>query len=69
MHENQFMNEVGFDPFINKPEEQGFSLEGVRVESVSSFELTYDSKLTFGLKYETLLGAMEYIRENSWITG
>ena len=39
------------------------------MESVSEFELTYDSKLTFGVKYEALLGAMEYIRENSWITG
>ena len=35
MQEDQFMNEVGFDPFISKPECQGLSLEGVRVESVS----------------------------------
>ena len=37
------------------------------MESVEQFELTYDSKVSFNLRYEALLGAMEYIRENYWV--
>jgi hypothetical protein len=40
----------------------------VKVESVEQFELIYDNKVTYNIKYEALLGAMEYIRENSWLT-
>ena len=69
MQENPYMEEIGFDPFCQKHEGQGLSLEGVKVESVEEFELTYDSKLTFNLKYEALIGAMEYIREHSWVIG
>ena len=58
MHEDPYMAEIGFDPFNHKPEAQGFCLEGVKVQGVEEFELTYDNKLTFNLKYEAILGAM-----------
>ena len=66
---NLYMEEIGYDPFTQKLKNtEGLCLQGIRVESVEQFDLIYDSKLTFNLKYEALLGAMEYLRQNSWVT-
>lgn len=56
---NLMSDEIGYDPFIQKlSNSEGLSLEGVKLESVEQFDLIYDSKLTFNLKYEAILGAM-----------
>lgn len=52
---------MGFDPFFAKHEEHpagGFQLEGVKLESVEQYELFYDQKLTFSVKYEALITVM-----------
>ena len=51
---NLISDEIGYDPFIQKLSNS----EGVNLESVEQFDLIYDSKLTFNLKYEAILGAM-----------
>lgn len=59
MKENNFMEDIGFDPFTEKISgENGLGLEGIKIESVEQFELIYDSKSTYNIKYEALLGAM-----------
>jgi len=53
------MEDIGFDPFTEKISgENGLGLEGIKIESVEQFELIYDSKSTYNIKYEALLGAM-----------
>lgn len=60
---NFSVDDIGFDPFINKLENtQALALEAIKVESVEQFELVYDSKVTFNLKYDSLIKAMEFIR-------
>lgn len=58
------MNEVGFDPFMKYEEVSGFTLEGVRVESVEEFDLVFEQKMSFSVKYEALLTIVEYMREH-----
>lgn len=59
MKEHNFMEDIGFDPFTEKiGGDTGLALEGIKVESVEQFELIYDNKLSYNVKYEALLGAM-----------
>jgi hypothetical protein len=65
----QRMDELSFDPFYHKEEQRGgLQLEGVRVESVEEYDLYFDQKLTFNVKYDALITVMEYMKENSSIT-
>ena len=60
------MDELGFDPFYSQTEPAGgLQLDGVRVESVEEYELFFDQKLSFNVKYDALITAMEYLKENS----
>ena len=62
------MDELDFDPFYEKAEPSGaLQLEGVRVQSVEEYELYFDQKLKFNVKYDALITAMEYLKENSTI--
>ena len=57
--EHNFMKDLGFDLFTEKiGGDTGLALEGIKVESVEQFELIYDNKLSYNVKYEALLGAM-----------
>ena len=38
------------------------------MESVEEYELFFDQKLTFNVKYDALITIMEYMKENSSIT-
>ena len=58
MQENSIVEEIGFDPFTSKQTSEGLLLEGVKIESVEEFELVYDNRVTFNLKYEALISAM-----------
>ena len=40
-------------------------MDGVRVESVEEYDLFFDQKLNFNVKYDALITAMEYLKENS----
>ena len=58
---------MNFDPFYNSKEENAhgqFSLEGIKLESVEEYELFYDFKYNFNIKYDALLTIMEYARDN-----
>lgn len=58
MVENK-MDELNFDPFYAREEPQGgLQLEGVRVESVNEYELYFDQKLSFNIKYDALITAV-----------
>jgi hypothetical protein len=60
------MDELNFDPFYAKEEPHtGLQLDGVRVESVEEYELFFDQKLNFNVRYDALITAMEYLKENS----
>jgi hypothetical protein len=37
MQENEFAQEIGFDPFTSKTHNEGLLLEGLKVESVEQF--------------------------------
>ena len=43
-------------------------MEGVRVESVEEYDLYFDQKLTYNVKYDALITVMEYLKENSSIS-
>jgi hypothetical protein len=62
----EYRDGMNFDPFFAKHEEHpaGFQLEGVKLESVEQYELFYDQKLSFSVKYEALITVMEYLREH-----
>lgn len=45
-----------------------FSLEGIKLESVEEYELFYDQKFHFNIKYDALLTIMEYARDNCSIS-
>ena len=63
------MEELDFDPFYRKEEPQGgLQLDGVRVESVEEYDLFFDQKLNFNVKYDALITAMEYLKENSHLS-
>ena len=63
------MEELDFDPFYTKEEPQGgLQLDGVRVESVEEYDLFFDQKLNFNVKYDALITAMEYLKENSHLS-
>ena len=65
MPENKICEQLSFDPFYKKEEPQGgLQLDGVRVESVEEYELVFDQKLNFNVKYDALITAMEYLKEN-----
>lgn len=53
--------------FIAEPNREtsscGLQLEGVKIESIDEYELTFDHKVTFDVSYEALLTIMEYVRE------
>jgi hypothetical protein len=61
---------INFDPFFSKHEYSTghFNLEGVRLESVEEYELFYDKKYHFHMKYDALLAIMEYARDNCSIS-
>jgi hypothetical protein len=57
------MDELNFDPFYHKEESHtGLALEGVRVESVEEYDLYFDQKLTYNVKYDALITIMEYMK-------
>ena len=63
------MDELGFDPFYSPSEPSGgLQLDGVRVESVEEYELFFDQKLSFNVKYDALITAVEYLKENSQLS-
>ncbi len=60
------MEELDFDPFYQLKENPGgLQLESVRVQSVEQYELFFDQKMTFNIKYDALITAIEYMKENS----
>ena len=61
LKEFDLMNDLG------KGHGNKLELDGVRVESVDDFELFYDRKMEFSVKYEGLITVMEYIREHCWV--
>ena len=63
------MEELDFDPFYQAKENPGgLQLESVRVQSVEQYELFFDQKMTFNIRYDALITAMEYMKENSSIS-
>ena len=68
MHEpGALIDGMSFDPFYSSKEDPTtghFSLEGVKMESVEEYELFYDYKYDFNIKYDALLTIMEYARDN-----
>jgi hypothetical protein len=59
MNEPQnFIDGMIFDPFFSQKHEMSlghFSLDGIKMESVEEYELFYDSKYHFHIKYDALL--------------
>ena len=63
------IDELDFDPFYSKQEPAGgLQLDGVKVESVEEYDLFFDQKLCFNVKYDSLITAMEYLKENSHLS-
>jgi hypothetical protein len=42
---------------------EGFELEGLRLESISEGELMFEEHLNLNLKYEALIMMMEYMKQ------
>lgn len=62
---------MDFDPFYSGKEAAGvgaFTLEGIKLECVEAYELLYENKYNFCIKYDSLLTIMEYAREHCSIS-
>lgn len=38
------------------------------MSSVEEYELSFDQKLNFNVKYDSLITAMEFLKENSYLS-
>lgn len=43
-------------------------MEGVKVENSDAFDLIYDHKISLSVNYESLVGAVENLKENCWVS-